>query len=223
MIRTGPPAETLSFWQRAGMAPDILAERQQERPFNFADVVWPMPLGFRRISEGGVIRAGGRDWDIHIGNGHAPEHATLWSRDDNLVISGDQILPSISSNLGVYATEPDADPVGDWLDSCQRFQPMAKPSHLVLGGHKLPFHGLPTRLRQLIENHHSALERLLDYLDEPRAAGECFAPLFKRRIGSGDYGLALVESVAHLGHLYQQGLVSRHQREDGALVYRRKG
>ncbi len=61
-----------------------------------------MPLGFTRIQQGDVIRAGGRDWDIHIGNGHAPEHATLWSRDCDLVLAGDQILPSISSNLGGF-------------------------------------------------------------------------------------------------------------------------
>ena len=59
-----------------------------------------MPLGFTRIKQGSVIRMGGRDWDVHMGNGHAPEHATFWSRDDNLVITGDQILSSISPNLG---------------------------------------------------------------------------------------------------------------------------
>ena len=67
-----------------------------------------------------MIRFGGRDWDVRIGNGHAPEHATFWSRDCDLVIGGDQLLATISPNLGVYATEPEADPVGDWLDSCER-------------------------------------------------------------------------------------------------------
>ena len=40
-----------------------------------------------------------------LGHGHAPEHATFWSRDDELVLAGDQILPSISPNIGVYATD----------------------------------------------------------------------------------------------------------------------
>ncbi|WP_282127458.1 MBL fold metallo-hydrolase [Roseobacter litoralis] len=217
-----PSDESIAFYQSAGMDPEVLARRRVERPFNFADVVAPMPLGFTRLKQGDVIEFGGRQWDIHTGNGHAPEHATFWSRDDNLVIAGDQILPSISPNIGVYATEPMADPIGDWLESCERFAAIARPDHLVLGGHKLPFTGLPMRLSQLIDNHQGALSRLLAFIDTPKAAGECFAPLFKRRIGDGEYGLALVEAVAHVSHLYQSGLATRTLRGDGAWVYQRK-
>ena len=214
-----PTQETMAFYRSAGMAPEIFAQRAQERPFNFADVVYPMPLGFHRLKEGDVIEIGGRSWDVRMGNGHSPEHATFWSRDDNLVLSGDQILPSISSNIGVYATEPGADPVGDWLEACERLKTFAREDHLVLGGHKLPFTGLPTRMRQLIDNHHGALDRLLAYIDTPKAAGDCFAPLFKRAIGPSEYGLALVEAIAHLSHLYQTGQASRTKRDDGAWVY----
>lgn len=218
-----PSPETLAFYRSAGMDPEIYAQRTAERPFNFADMVAPLPLGYTRIAQGDSIRMGGRTWDIHIGNGHAPEHATFWSRDDNLVLAGDQILPSISPNIGVYATEPMADPIGDWLEACERLSGLARPDHLVLGGHKLPFTGLPLRMRQLIDNHHGALKRLIAYLDAPKSAAECFAPLFKRTIGPGEYGLALVEAVAHLSHLYQDGLATRSRRADDAWVYQRKG
>ncbi|WP_171130967.1 MULTISPECIES: MBL fold metallo-hydrolase [unclassified Ruegeria] len=216
------PEETLNFYRSAGMAPDILAKRMADRPFNFADGVFPMPLGYTRIKQDDVIRMGGRDWDVHIGNGHSPEHATFWSRDDDLVISGDQILSSISPNLGVYATEPMADPVSGWLEACERLQSLARPEHLVLGGHKLPFTGLPIRMRQLIDNHHGALARLLGELDQPRTAADCFPPLFKRPIKEGEYGLALVEAVAHMNHLFHIGAVTRTRRDDGAWMYQRK-
>jgi glyoxylase-like metal-dependent hydrolase (beta-lactamase superfamily II) len=215
------PPETLDYYRSAGMDAALLEKRAAERPFNFADMLAPMPLGFCRIKEGDVIRAGGRDWDVRIGNGHAPEHATLWSRDCGLVIAGDQILASISPNLGVYVTEPLADPVADWLEACERFAALARPDHVVLGGHKLPFTGLPLRMRQLIDNHHGALDRLREHLAEPNSAADCFAPIFKRRIGEGEYGLALVEAVAHVNHLYLAGEVERSRRADGAWAYRR--
>ena len=221
-VQETPVAETLEFWRSAGMDAEIFDKRASERPFNFGDIVAPMPLGFTRIQQGQTITMGGRTWDIHMGNGHAPEHATFWSRDDGLVISGDQILSSISPNVGVYATEPMADPIGDWLEACERLRPLAREDQLVLGGHKLPFTGLPTRMRQLIDNHHGALARLVDYIETPKAAADCFAPLFKRSIGEGEYGLALVESVAHLSHLYQAGQATRSRREDGAWLYQRK-
>ena len=217
-----PTPETLLFWKRCGMAQDIYDQRAADRPFNFADVVHPMPLGFKRIKEGDVIRIGGRDWDVRIGNGHAPEHATFWSRDDTLVLAGDQMLPSISSNIGVYATEPEADPVADWIEACERLATFARADHLVLGGHKLPFTGLPMRMRQLIENHHHALDRLEAHLDSPKSAGECFLPLFKRNIGAGEYGLALVESMSHCLHLWHQGRAERREGPDGVWLFQAK-
>ncbi len=211
-----PTDETLAYYIRSGMDADEYEHRKTERPFNFADCVAPIPLGYHRIQESDVIEIGGRTWDVRIGNGHAPEHATFFSRDDNLVIGGDQLLPSISANLGVYAAEPEADPVKEWLDSCAHFQQFASAEQLILGGHKLPFTGLPLRLKQMIENHHGALERLMEHLAEPRKGGDCFVPLFKRKIGRDAYGLALVESIAHLNHLHQSGRAKRWLDDDEA-------
>jgi len=209
-----PVAETLAFWKAAGMEPALLARRAQERPFNFADCVHPLPLGFRNIVEGDVIRSAGRNWRVRIGQGHAPDHATLWSEDDGLILGGDQLLPGISANLGTYASEPLADPVADWLASCRGFQPLAREDHFILPGHKLPFRGLPLRLRQMIENHEGALARLRETLAEgPRAATDCFPVLFKRPVGEAEYGMALVEAVAHLNHLFLREEVTRELRD----------
>ena len=198
--------QQIDFWRRAGMDEDRLAQRAAERPWNTADVVHPLPLGYRRLRDGQALRLGGRGWTVVTGEGHAAEHLTLWSDSDNLVIGGDQLLPGISPNLGVYPTEPGADPVGDWLDSCALMAARAEERHLVLPGHKLPFTGLPQRLAQLAENHESALRRLAGALAQsPRTAVGCFDLLFGRRIGDGEYGLALVEAVAHLNALQARG------------------
>jgi glyoxylase-like metal-dependent hydrolase (beta-lactamase superfamily II) len=218
-----PVEETRRFWREAGMDDAVYEQRINERPFNFADMVAPMPLGFTRIKADDVLVIGGRAWDVRIGHGHAPEHATLWCREDPIVLGGDQLLPSISPNLGVYATEPNADPVQDWLTSCEHMREFAKPDQLVLPGHKLPYSGLPDRLRQLIDNHHGALKRLRSHLQQPRLAVECFSALFKREIGEGTYGLALVESVAHLNHLLELGEVTRVRGPNNAWIWQMKG
>lgn len=216
-----PSPEAVSFWRGAGMDEALLRKRLDNRPFNFCDTVYPLPLGFTRLEEGAVHRLGRRDWVVHLGQGHAPDHATLWCQDAPLVLAGDQLLPSISPNLGVYPTEPMADPVAEWLESCARFETMAREDHLVLPGHKLPYHGLPARLAQLSDNHHGALARLREHLRaEPRTAVDCFAPLFKRQIDEATYGLAMVEAVAHLNHLYHLGEVAREMDARGAWVWR---
>lgn len=213
--QAAPLPQQIAYWRAAGMPDDLLQARSATRPFNFADVVAPLPLGFTRLVEGQDITMGGRRWTIRMGNGHAPEHATFWSLDDDLILGGDQLLPSISANIGVYPTEPDADPLGEWLDSCAAFTPFAHDAHLVLPGHKLPFTGLPLRLHQMTENHLGALNRLRAHLTTPRTAAQCFMPVFKREITGDAYGLALVEAVAHLNHLLHRGEVSRTMDVNG--------
>ncbi len=214
-----PPPEMLEFWRRAGMDPQVFEARRTAKPFNFRDTVAPLPLGFCTVQAGDVLRAGGRDWDVRLGHGHAPDQITLWSRDCNLVLGADQLLPGISPVLGVYATEPEADPVADWMQSCAALAEVARPEHLVLPGHKLPFTGLPLRLAQKIENHISALDRLEAHLASPRVAGDCFAPLFRRKVTEATYGLALAETVAHLNHLRAAGRVTRRLGPDGAWLW----
>lgn len=219
-VETEPSPAALAYWRAAGMDPAIYARRLTERPFNFADMAHPLPVGYRRLQQGDVIRAAGRTWDVHVGHGHAPEHLVFFSRDDALVLAGDQILPSISPNIGVHPSEPLADPLADWLESCARFATLVREDHLILGGHKLPFTGAPTRMRQLIDNHAGGLKRLVRHLDVPRTAVECFPPLFKRTIDAGTYGLAMVEAVAHLNHLLHLGHVTRDMGPDGAWRWR---
>jgi glyoxylase-like metal-dependent hydrolase (beta-lactamase superfamily II) len=214
--------EQIDFYRRAGMRADLLAARETDRPFNFSDMVHPIPLGFTRIEEGDVIEMGGRTWDIRVDHGHAPDHASFWSRDDNLVLSGDQVIASISSNIGVYPTEPDANPLADWMHSCTRLQEFAHCDHLALPGHKLPFIGMPLRLKQLLENHYGALDRLRVDLQIPKTAGEVMLAVFKRNIEDGEYSLGLVEALAHCNYLWHAGEVRRTLDHDGAYRWKIK-
>ena len=180
----------------------------------------PLPPGYARLTEGQVLTIGARRWRVAMGHGHAPCHVTLWSQDDAVVIGGDQLLPGISPNLGVYPTEPEADPVGEWLESCARLATLARDDQLVLPGHKLPFTGLPFRLSQLIQNHHAALDRLREALAQgPRSAVGCFDILFRRGIGESEFGLALVEAVAHLNHLARAEVIRPVAESDGAVLW----
>jgi len=211
-----PTPQHMEFRRRAGMPEEMLAAYAAEKPFNFSTCVAPIPLGFRAIEEGAEIEMGGRRWRVRFGHGHAPSHATFWS-EDGIVLAGDQVIPGISSNVSVYPTEPEADPLGDWLESCARLRGNAETGHIVLPGHRLPFRGLAFRLTQLIENHESALARIeAEYRARPMTAVDAFQSIFKRPIGASEYGLALGEAVAHMNHLVQLGRAERRLSPDGA-------
>lgn len=218
-VQERPRAESLAFWRAAGMPEEMIAERAARRPFNFSDCVSPLPLGFRAITQGDEIVAGRRSWRVEIGHGHAADQATLWGVGHDLVVTGDQVLPGITPNLGVYATEPEADPVGEWLASCRRLGTLARPDHMALPGHRRPFLGLPARLAELEAHGEAGVNRLEGFLRAPRRGTECFDVLYGRPIGTAEYLLALGEAVGHLNHLTRTGRASRRLGPDGAWLW----
>lgn len=215
--RTSEP--NLLHMKRAGADAARLEWARAREPMNFSRIVAPLPPGYRRLKDGERIEMGGRAWRVFTGDGHAPEQATFWSADGEVVISADQILPRISPNIGVFATEPDADPLGEWLASCKKFLPYAREGHLALPGHNRPFTGLPKRLDQLIANHHGVIRRLRKFLHRPRTAIECYDTIYKRPIRDGEFGLAMVEAIAHLNHMMTTGEAERRMGADGAYRF----
>ena len=214
-------SSTERFWRQAGMSEEMLQGKLKARPFNFGDGVAPLEKGFKRLTENEIININGVEWVVRMGNGHAPEHATFWSKELNLVLAGDQVLPGISSNLGVYPTEPYADTVGDWVNSCEKFLKQASDDYIVLPGHGRPFSGLPQRLVQLIENHKGALKRIKEDLRSgPKTTVELFKAIFKRDINKREYMLALHEAVGHVNHLHKTGAVIRDATMDGAFIFK---
>jgi glyoxylase-like metal-dependent hydrolase (beta-lactamase superfamily II) len=215
------PPEAVAFRRRAGVTGEALAAFAADPPFNFADCVAPIPPGFRALHEGCRLEAAGRVWHVRLGEGHAPEHATLWS-EDGLVLAGDQILPHISPNIGVWPTEPGADPLGGFLESCARLLNVAAAGDpLVLPGHGTPFTGAAFRLRQLMDNHLSALDRIEAAIaGRAMTAVELFPVIFRRGIGAGETGLAIAEAVAHLNRLGAQGRAEAVEDAAGALRWR---
>ncbi len=209
-VRDTPPDEAIAFSVRAGWPDATVATLRARNWGMFGKMISPMPAGFKRLQAGNVLHIGGRDWRIVTGRGHAPEHACLVS--DGLMISGDQVLPRITSNVSVYPTEPYADPLGDWLDSIEELRAI-DPGILVLPAHNSPFTGLHTRLDQLRDDHLDKLEKLQVLCAEPRTAFETFATLFRRPVGPGDYGIATGEAVAHLHWLEARGRVRRESRD----------
>lgn len=219
-VQNNISAEAKLFYLRAGMPNDMLEKRTKIRPMNFSDFVHTIPLGFKRIQNNEKIKIAGENWKIIFGNGHAPSHATFFSKESNIVIVGDQVLPGISSNLGVYATEPEADTVGDWITSCRKLKRLANNEQLVLPGHRLPFTGLSIRLEQLIRNHTAALKRIERKLGQGSfKTVDLFKTIFMREIKESEFGLALSEAAGHMNHLYLKGKISRKLNNDGAYLW----
>jgi len=212
------PKTALSFYRAAGYT-DEQIERYRSRFGGFGSGVERMPDSYTRVQEGEVIEISGRDWHVVVGSGHAPEHICLWCPELDIFISGDQVIPRISSNVSVWPTEPDGDPLSAWIDSCHKIKDVVPNSVLVCPAHQRAFHGLHHRLKQLIDGHERNLDNLLKKLEDPKRAVDVFGALYKRAIGEDLLGMATGESIAHLNCLLHRGLATRTRDSGGVDWY----
>ncbi|HUJ47622.1 MAG TPA: MBL fold metallo-hydrolase [Rhizomicrobium sp.] len=212
------PPEGIRFYRAAGF-PETAIDEYKTRFGGFGRAVYKLPNAYRRMQEGERIRIGAREWEVVVGRGHAPEHACLWCREENIIISGDQILPRISSNVSLFPTEPAANPLQDWLDSCAKFKALLPEDILVLPSHNEPFRGVGLRLQELIDMHEQGMAKLIELCAEPKRAVDVFPALFRSRITSGNFGMATGESLAHLNCLIARGQLSRRRDADGVDWY----
>jgi len=213
------PAEALRFYHAAGWSPEWI-EHYQSRFGSFGRAVSTLPDSYRRIVDGEELEINGRTWLAVVGRGHSPEHLCLHCPELGVLISGDQVLPRITSNVSVFPMEPDADPLTDWLDSLASISRRVSDDVLVLPSHNVPFYGLHARLAQLISGHEENLERLQRELAQPKRAVDLFSVLFRRRINPDIVMMATGESIAHLNCLMRRGLAARELDGAGIAWYR---
>ena len=213
------PAAGLDFYRAAGFT-DAALDRYAEHFGGFGRVVSPLPESYRRLADGTTLRVGDDDWHVLIGRGHSPEHACLLCHERNILIAGDQVLPTISSNVSVYPTEPCANPLADWFESLDGLAAALDPDVLVLPAHGRPFTGVHQRLAQLRDEHEAGLEKLRRLCREPRRAIDVFPALFRSRIDERNLIMATGEALSHLHYLEEAGEVRRETDHDGVNWYR---
>jgi glyoxylase-like metal-dependent hydrolase (beta-lactamase superfamily II) len=206
-------APRLAHYRRNGADGEAL-ERLARRGNHYPGLVPSVPLEYRCLRDGDVLPIGGRRWRVLTVLGHAPEHACLWSAEDDVLISGDQVLPKITTNVSVWAEQPWANPLKLYLDSHARFRPMGAGT-LVLPSHGLPFRGLHERIAMLGDHHAARLSETLDALREPRSAAEVVPVLFRRQLDTHQLGFAMGEALAHLHFLEADGRAARLLGADG--------
>lgn len=204
------------FYTRAGMPSNYLQELSkmwQQRSSESMSMP-EMPSGYERLEDGQVLTIGDHDWQIVVGSGHSPEHACLYCAALKILISGDQILPIITSNVSVHPTEPNANPLKAWMDSHDRFLSIPADT-FVLPAHNLPFFGVRDRLRGLISHHDDRMLAIEETCTDPQVAKDLLPVLFARKLDPRQMMMALGEAIAHLHLLMHRNRIERTLHEDG--------
>jgi glyoxylase-like metal-dependent hydrolase (beta-lactamase superfamily II) len=215
-------ANSAALFVRHGLArlrPDF-ANAQNTRSAAFKRGVPSVPSQYFRIMDGDVINIGQRAWSVKTFFGHAPEHAVLFCDADRVLISGDQVLPRITTNVGVWGNQPEANPLQLFLGGMSRFETMPAET-LVLPSHDRVFSGLHERVAELRLHHEHRLSELETALDTPRCAADVLSVLFKRTLDDHQLVFAIGETIAHLHFLWRSGRATRSLSEDGVYEFQR--
>ena len=216
--REAPAAGTV-FYRQAGWSEEQI-QTYESRFGGFGRGVSRLPDAYHRLEDGQSVELAGQTWQVITGHGHSPEHSCLFCPALNVLISGDQLLPRISSNVSVFPTEPEANPLRDWIESCEKLKAALPEDILVLPAHNEPFRGALPRLDHLIKGHGVALKRLKQRLGQaPRRVVDVFPAIFGRQIGDDVLSMATGEALAHLNYLITQGEAQRQLDADGVAWY----
>jgi len=205
--RSQPYWEVDQYFARAGMSLDSQQSLYANDDYNH--MVSEMPASYHRITDGQRVRIGDFEWQAITTRGHAPEHLSLYCRERNLYISGDQLLPKITSNVSVSPVAPEADPLADWLDAHDKLTAIVPDEATVLPAHQLPFTGVHVRAAQVVHHHQQRMDQIHTLCQQPATAQVLTEKLFDRKLDAFQNFLAVGECMAHLHRLLALGRVER--------------
>jgi glyoxylase-like metal-dependent hydrolase (beta-lactamase superfamily II) len=222
MVAAGLPgangAALVPHFLRHGINDSDMLVKLQGRVNHYSKLVPAIPLAYHVMQDGQNIRIGEHGWRIITGFGHSPEHASLYCPDLKVLISGDMVLPRISTNVSVSAIEPEANPVQFYLDSLAKYRHLPD-DVLVLPSHGKPFRGLHTRVGQLAEHHRERLAEVVAACATPQSAADIVPIMFRRALDAHQLSFALGEALAHLHKLWFDGVLRRVATEDGVIRF----
>jgi len=212
----GPSA--IPHFERHGLRDAAMLDQMGSRRNYYPSLVPTVPLAYTRLQDDQNVTIGGQLWRVITGFGHSPEHASLYCATLNILISGDMVLPRISTNVSVFAVEPDGNPLQLYLDSLGKFADLPE-DVLVLPSHGKPFRGLHTRIRQLREHHVERLAEVIAACAVPQSAADIVPIMFRRPLDAHQLSFALGEALAHLHKLWYDGRLTRVAGADGVLLF----
>ena len=216
---SSPTRTEIEAFLRAHGVSDTTVLQPMFKPERFARMTSGVPHVEQYIEDSRVLEWEGGEWRALLTEGHADGHLCLWRGRDRILISGDQVLPTISPNISIMFQQPNANPLRAYLSSLERLRELPADT-LVLPSHGLPFYGLRQRIDDLRAHHHAQLDKLLKALSVPLSACDVLPVLYRRELAGMHFLFALGEAVAHLEYLAHRGALERQMRGE-VIVYRR--
>lgn len=168
-----------------------------------------------------IISTGRFNFKVIWTPGHSPGHICLYEPKEQILVSGDHILPTITPNVGLHP-QSSKNPLGDYLNSIDTIRELK--ARLVLPGHGEPFTGLQSKVEGIVRHHKQRnLEILQTIVAKPKTAYQISTEISWASDPKGigwqnlsplDKRFAVLETMAHLELMRSYGQIKKSTRED---------
>ncbi|HHX91823.1 MAG TPA: MBL fold metallo-hydrolase [Paracoccus sp.] len=187
-------------------APQDQVDLVVSRGHSYLERITELPDWFITLDARTPLTLGGRSFQVLTGGGHSPDQAMLYAPDEKLFLATDQVIERISPNVSVHAMEPEADPLGSFIDSLQAIRKVVAADALTLPGHHLPLTDPHRRAGELIAHHEARCAMLADLVGaRPLSVAEITPKLFTRKMDPHQFSFAFSETLAHVNYMIRQG------------------
>jgi glyoxylase-like metal-dependent hydrolase (beta-lactamase superfamily II) len=154
--------EDEQWLRRCGLPAEVVAELvlppEAMKPF------LAMAEPDRLFQDGDLVPEAGRRLRAVWTPGHTPGHLCFHDETDDLLLSGDHVLPRISPNIGLQPHTA-APPLAAYLASLQRVAARYDSAE-VLPAHEYRFIGLAHRVRVLLDHHARRADEIVAVLEQ---------------------------------------------------------
>ncbi|MFZ5647510.1 MAG: MBL fold metallo-hydrolase [Bacillota bacterium] len=203
------------LFKENGMPPNLITEILDDMT-SIWNLIQPYP-SLSLLNGGETVEMGGRKFEVIHTPGHSDGHVCFFSADEGLLISGDHLLPKISSNIGLWpASHPN--PLDLFLTSLERM--CSLPVKLVLPAHGPVITDCAGRVVELLEHHRQRLDQIAELAGTGSSAYQICVKLFGPSLSLHEIRFALTETLAHLAYL--EGKSEVYSRLEGGVVIYRK-
>ncbi|WP_042333930.1 MBL fold metallo-hydrolase [Desulfosporosinus meridiei] len=170
------------------------------------------------LKPGQVVTIGDFEYEVVLTPGHTDGHICYYNVAHGLLLSGDHLLPEISSNVSLWPRSgADPNPLDNFLKAIDSIRTLN--CKIALPSHGKPFSNIEERIRQLEIHHQERLELMKNCTGSGSTAYEVCLQVFRQDLSFHELRFAMAETLAHLVYLVDKGELEM-ESQDGVRIFR---
>lgn len=168
------------------------------------------------LNEGDELQIGNLKYNVIFTPGHADGLFTLYSKENNVLLSTDHILPKITPNVS-YWFFGEQNPLHLYIQSLEKLKKLN--ANLIIPSHGKPFYDANNRIDEIITHHNERLEHILSIIKrEEKTVFEITNEMFTKNLTTHEMRFAIGEAIAHLEYLRFKNLC-KQEYKNGIWYY----